>query len=69
MESQMDRTWGRGLQQEVIALVTPLHSCLLHRSEKQWAEKVFPLTQTTGRPLGRGGVSELGGHALSSAGR
>ena len=69
MESQMDRMWGRGLQQEVTALVTPLHSHLLHRSEKQWAEKVFALIQAPGRPPDREGVSEHACHALSSAER
>lgn len=63
MESQTDRMWSRGLQQEVTALADPLHSHLLHRSEKQWAEEVLPLIQVRGRPQGRGGVSEHEGHA------
>lgn len=50
------------------ALVTPLHSHLFRRSEKQWAE-VFALIQTSESLPGREGVSELECCVLSSAGR
>lgn len=45
-----------GLQQEMIVVLAPLHSPVLHRSKEQWAVQVFPLIDTPGRPAARGGV-------------
>lgn len=42
--------------EELTALLSSLHSPVLHRSEEQWAEQVFPLIETPGRPAARGGV-------------
>lgn len=49
-------TNGQGVGRGADSSACSLHSPLLHRSEEQWAEQVFPLIEPPGRPAAREGV-------------